>query len=293
MDAQVERDLIASYQVDGGFIVHTREMAQRLYSSLGLDPKGSLDRRIYDFEGVTHFFHHGVVSLLNKLDITEEDHVLSPGEGTGAPSRLMVKMTGCKVTGVDINPGQVAKARELAFLHGLQDRVEYIKQDVEEMSLPRKDFTRAFCNETCIHWQNKDRAFKRINMHLAPGAKIGFNAWLKGDKGSLNEAYDAIPDFRPLYKKGIWFQEDLNTYQRMLEDAGFKILEMKDCTNKTDIKMRARLKASLQWEIYEKVFGHEAKESALRYYRGMLKTHGDFLKYGVIVAEKITEGQAV
>jgi hypothetical protein len=71
-----------------------------------------------------------------------------------------------------------------------------------------------------------------------------------------------------------------------LEKAGFKILEIYDCTDRIDIRMRARIKASLQWERYEKVMGTAARESALRYYQGMLKTHYDFLKYGVIIARK-------
>lgn len=285
-DTKVKNDLIASYQADAGFIVHDRKMAERLYALVGIDPQRSLDWRIYDFEGVTHFFHHGVVSLVRKLAITANDHLLSPGEGTGAPSRLIVKMTGCKVTGVDINPDQIAKARELAALHNLQDKVEYFEQDVGELSLGKKDFTKAYCNETCGHWQYKERAFKRIHAHLKPGARIGFNAWLKGDKGSLNEAYGHVPEFRPLYKPGIWFQDDLDTYRKLLEEAGFTVLETEECTDKIDIKMRARLKASLQWERYEQVFGRQAGESALRYYRGMLKTHYDFLRYGVIIAEK-------
>jgi len=92
----------------------------------------------------------------------------------------------------------------------------------------------------------------------------------------------------PLYKKGIWFQDGLDAYRRLLEDAGFRILEMYDCTDRVDVRMRARARASVQWERYKKVMGAQAKESALRYYRGMLQTHYDFLKYGVIIAEKKT-----
>ena len=286
MNSAIIDNLIASYQVEGGFIVHDRKMLERLFASLGIDPKASLDWRIFDLEGISHFFQHSVVTLAKKLAITKNDHVLSLGEGSGALSRLLVKMTGCRVAGVDINPDQVLKARELAILHGVQDKVIYYQQNVEELSLAKKDFSLAYCNETCVHWQDKDKAFKSIYTHLKPGAKIGFNAWLKGDKGSLNDAYDVVYEFRPLYKQGIWFQDDLNTYHQLLKQAGFKVLEMYDCTDRVDIKMSARVKASMQWQRYEKVMGSQAKDSALRYYNAMLKTHYDFLRYGVIIAEK-------
>ena len=286
MDRSAKENLIRSYQTDGGFIVHGASMLDKLYRDLCIDPKTSMDRKVYELEGLTHFFYHEVIALALKLGITKEDHVLSPGEGNGAPSRLLVKKFGCRVTGIDINPAQIAKARECAILHGVQDNVDYHVQNVEDFDLPAKDFTKAFVNETCGHWQRKDKAFKRIYLHLRQGAKIGFNAWLKGDKGSLNEAYDLVSESRGLYKNGIWFQDDLNTYKRLLEEAGFKISEMYDCTDKLDIKMRARVKAVTQWDVYGKIMGYKAQKSGFNYYAGMLKTHYDFLRYAVIVAQK-------
>ncbi|MDD2927803.1 MAG: class I SAM-dependent methyltransferase [Candidatus Omnitrophica bacterium] len=286
MDALVKKNLIESYQTDGGFIIHDCGMLKKLYDYLGIDPARSLDTRIFELEGITHFFHHGVAALFRKLKITGNDYVLSCGEGSGAPSRLLVKMTGCRVTGIDINPAQLIKARECALLHGIQDKVQYYEQNVEELSLDKKDFTRAYFNETCGHWQDKPKAFARIQAHLNSGAMIGFNVWLKGNKGTLNEAYCLVPEFTSLYKPGIWFQDDLSTYQRLLEESGFQILESCDCTDAIDARMRARLKATLQWDRYAAVMGRKARESALRYYDGMVKTHYDFLKYGVIIAQK-------
>lgn len=286
MNTAIKENLIASYQEDGGFIVHSPQMLEQLYTSLQIDPQTSLDWRIFDLEGISHFFQRGVSGLVKDLAIGKDDYVLSPGEGSGAPSRLIVKMTGCRVTGVDINPEQVKKARELAFLHGVQSNVDYYEQDIEELYLEKHDFSAAYCNETCTHWENKAKAFERIYAHLKNGARIGFNAWLSGDKGSLNDAYTLVPDFKPLYQNGIWFQDDFYTYKQLLQEAGFRVLRMRDCTDKVDIRMRARVKASMHWQRYEAVMGYQAKESAVRYYKGMLKTHYDFLRYGVIIAEK-------
>jgi ubiquinone/menaquinone biosynthesis C-methylase UbiE len=284
MDSRTIRNIIASYQTDGGFIVHDRAMLEKIYTVLGIDPKASLDWRIYDLEGITHFFQQGVVALFKKLSIAKEDHLLSLGEGSGAPSRLLVKMSGCRITGVDINPDQIAKANVLAQLHGVEGNVEYHKQNVQELSLRKRDFSKAYCNETCVHWSDKPKAFSRIYEHLKAGALIGFNAWLKGDLGTLGDAYQAIPEFRPLYKQGIWFQEGLGSYSQLLEQAGFRVIEAYDCTDMIDIRMRARVKASEHWKRYEAVMGTGARESALRYYRAMLMTHYGFLRYGVILA---------
>ncbi|MDO8525712.1 MAG: methyltransferase domain-containing protein [Candidatus Omnitrophota bacterium] len=287
MDTKIKKDLIDSYQSAGGFIVHDRAMLEKIYKVYGIDPKTSTDRRIFDLEGVVHFFQSGVIALFEKLGITKDDYVLSLGEGSGAPSRLLTKLIGCRVVGIDINPDQIAKANECAVLHGVRDRVEYYEQNAEELSLDKKDFTKAYCNETTCHWQEKEKAFKRIYAHLKGGAKIGLNEWLRGGKGTLNDAYDLISEFAPLYKKGIWFQEDLETYRRMLERSGFRVLNAEDCTEKIDIKIRAKLKTGRRdWDGYVSVMGDKAMKIGLDYYKGMLLTHYDFLKYGVIIAQK-------
>ncbi|MFA5272312.1 MAG: methyltransferase domain-containing protein [Candidatus Omnitrophota bacterium] len=287
MPRSVKTNIIASYQTSGGFIVHDCEMLKKIYRILGINPQRSLDNRIYELEGITHFFQRGVIALANKLDVTENDYVLSPGEGSGAPSRLLAKLFGCKIAGIDINPDQVNKAKELALLHGIQEKVKYYEQSANDFLLDKKDFTKAFVNETCVHWQKKEIAFRRIHQHLKKGAKIGFNLWLKGYEGTLDDAYKFIPEFRSLYKKGIWFQDDLDTYKRLLELNGFVLIEAYDCTDKIDVKIRARLAATKQWQTYEEIMGSYAKESGMNYYKGMLKTHYRFLRYGVIVAEKI------
>jgi ubiquinone/menaquinone biosynthesis C-methylase UbiE len=287
MEETIKKNLIDSYQVDGGFIVHDRVMLEKIFKAYGIDPKISTDRKIFDIEGITHFFQNGVIELFKRLNITKDDYVLSLGDGSGAPSRLLVKLIGCKAAGIDINPDQILKAKECAILHGVGDKVEYYVQNVEELSLDGKKFTKAFCNETSCHWQEKERAFKRINLHLKKGAKVGFNEWLKGDKGTLNDAYGLIPEFTPLYKKGIWFQEDLNTYKKLLEKTGFCVLEMNECTDKIDIRVRARLKSNtFGWDAYVSIMGHKAANTGLDYYKGMLATHYDFLRYGVIIAKK-------
>jgi len=118
-------------------------MLEKIFKAYSINPKTSTDRRIFDLEGIVHFFQQGVVNLAKKLDITKNDHVLSLGEGSGAPSRLLVKLIGCRIVGVDINPDQIIKSKECAILHGVQDKVEYYEQNVEELSLDKKDFTKA------------------------------------------------------------------------------------------------------------------------------------------------------
>jgi len=101
---ETKKKIIESYQVVGGFIVHDCEMLSKIFKAYGIDPKTSTHRKIFDLESLGHFFQTGSTKLFNKLGITKNDYVLSLGEGSGATSRLLAKLIGCKVTGIDINP---------------------------------------------------------------------------------------------------------------------------------------------------------------------------------------------
>ncbi len=287
MHKRIRQNLIDSYQEHGGFMVHSCSTLKRIFDAFSIDPKTSTDRRILDIEGVTHFFQRGVLSMFRKLQITADDTVLSLGEGNGAPSRLLAKSIGCRITGVDINPDQVAKARECALLHGVEGLVDYVVCNVEELDLPHKEYSRAYCNETTCHWQYKQTAFSRIHAHCRKGARIGINEWLKGDRGSLNDAWKQIPEFRRFYKEDIWFQMDLEEYRELLETTGFSVVSTEECTDRVDARMRGRLKEVLmEANPYVTLMGPGAREMGKRYYSVMLETHYEFLRYGVIIAEK-------
>ena len=291
MNDDVKKRIIESYQTEGGgFIVHTAEQLKKIYDAYGIDPR-SLDRRIFEIESLSHFLQKGVIELFKALDIKKGDKVLSLGEGNGAPSRLLVKLVGCKVTGVDINPEQVKKAKECAVLANVEDKVEYVLQNVEELDLPEKNYDKAYCNETVGHWENKEEAFFRIYNHLKKGAKIGFNLWIRGDKGDLNDAYEEVESFRDLYRPYIWFQLSLDELVNILEKVGFRLISKKDVTDEVDARMRARLKAikianARKDDKYVKIMGKKAAEMAEKYYEGMIDVNYDYLRYARLIMEK-------
>lgn len=293
MDLDTQRRLIATYQTGNeGFTVHNAEQLENIYKAYGIDPH-SPDRRIFDIESLSHFGQIGVKELFKKLGIKKEDMVLSIGEGNAAPSRLLVKLVGCRVTGVDINPNQIEKAIACAKFQGVEDKVEYVLQNAEELDLPKKDYDHAYLNETICHWEKKEDAFGRLYDHLKKGAKLGCNLWLRGDKGDLNDAYDNLPGFRDIYEPYIWFQLTLEQIIKLFESVGFKLVEKKDMTDTIDARMDAKLRAiamarKSKPEMYKYLtaMGEHAAIVGEKYYRGMLDTNYHYLRYGRLIMEK-------
>jgi ubiquinone/menaquinone biosynthesis C-methylase UbiE len=291
MSVKITEKIISSYQTHGGgFIVHNAEQLKKIYSACGIDPR-STDPRIFDLESLSHFFQKGVEELFKKLNIKKTDNVLSVGEGNASPSRLLAKLACCQITGVDINLSQIEKAKSCAILHGVENNVKYILQDAAELDLPQKNYDKAYFNETIGHWEKKESAFRNIYNHLKDGAKIGFNLWIRGDKGDLNDAYEEVPTFKNLYKPGIWFQLSLDELIELLMSKGFRLIEKEEVTDKVDLRMQFRLKAikfanNHPAYKYSQIMGKEAAIIGQKYYEGMLDTHYNYLRYARLIMEK-------
>ncbi|MCX5795696.1 MAG: methyltransferase domain-containing protein [Elusimicrobia bacterium] len=271
--------IIRAYRPDGPYRVLPASVLRRLYSKWRLDPR-TAHPWAFDAESLAHFRQKGVRALFEALELTPRCKVLSLGEGNGAPSRLCAKLYGCHVTGVDVSPLQVANAKGCAALHGVEKLVDYVRQDVHELDLGGRRFDRLYANETAIHWEHKELALRRALRYLKPGALAGFNEWLRGDAGDLDEAWRRLPRHRPMYYHGIWFQFSLGEFRALLERLGFKILRCEELTDEVDASMR-------QWlGVLERSGGvlEAGDRLGIPYLKAMLKTHYRYLRYGRVIA---------
>ena len=278
LDAGLVERVIQSYRPDGPFIVLRAKELEAIYKAYRLDPL-TPEPAVFAVESLAHVLQDGMTALFDSLNLTRESVVLSVGEGNGAPSRLLAKLVGCRVVGVDVSPLQIENARETASLHGVERLVEYVQQNASHLDLGERRFDAAYLNETLCHWDDKLTALCRIRRHLKPGALLGINDWLKGAKGSLNEASDAVPGFRELYQPDIWRQLSLGEICRLLEEAGFTVLRAEELSDLTDRGLRRRLQA-----LEKLPQRSEPTRRAVQYYRVMIATHYDYLCYGRIVA---------
>jgi ubiquinone/menaquinone biosynthesis C-methylase UbiE len=279
LDSGLIDRVIRSYCPDGPFMVLRANELEAIYKRYRLDPRTS-SPAIFAVESLAHVLQDGVKALFDSLNLTRESLVLSIGEGNGAPSRLLVKLVGCRVVGVDVSPLQIANAREVAQLHGVEQLVEYVQQNAATLDLGERRFDAAYFNETFCHWDNKLSALLRTRVHLKPGALLGINDWLKGQKGTLNDAYHALPQFRELYQPDIWRQVSLGEVCGLLEEAGFRVLRADDLSDDINCGLYRRLT-----ELEKLPQDNEPTRRGVRYYRGMLATHYDYLRYGRVIAQ--------
>jgi SAM-dependent methyltransferase len=269
-----------SYGSASPFKILSLEKLAAIYRRYGWDPTTTLPA-IFDLESCSHFRHTGVAELFRLLKVEPRHAVLSLGEGNGAPSRLLAKLAGCRVTCVDATPAQVRKARACARLHGVAQRTEYLCQDVQRLRLGGRVFDRLYANESAVHWPNKAEAMRRAIGHLRPGALIGMNEWLRGDRGDLAAADRDVPVYRGLYDPKIWFQISLEETADMLKGLGCRILRAQDVTREVDRGLRRLLECIDLWIGP----GRKDPRQSVAYLKGMLSAHYKYLRYGRIIAQ--------
>lgn len=278
----VTKNIIKSFSQNIGFPVYTAKELQKMYEVFGVDPK-STDRRVFDTESMSHHLQYEVIKLIKMMDVSKNDLVLDAGCGNGAPTRLIAKLCGCRIVGFDINPNQIKKAVDCDRLEGVDHLIERKVRDVHELDFPPNTFDKIFHNETICHWMDKKNALAGLYDVLKKDGIMGFHDWLRGDKGNLNDAGGGFPG---VYAEGVWFQHNVEETKALLGEAGFFVLHGEDTTDIVDRGLRARLRELQMSEVYSKAAPEEYFHKSINYFKVMIETHYDYLKYGRFLCKK-------
>ena len=147
-----------------------------------------LGYRLFWGLGRAHSMHYGlhdaahtrhvdaVLNLIRHMaatvDIGAEDHVLDVGCGFGGGSLWLAANRGCRVTGIDINPREIAFAQAQAQRSGVADRVRFIEMDYTTMDrLEEGAFSVVYQVETLIY-ADRRRFARDAFARLRPGGRL-------------------------------------------------------------------------------------------------------------------------
>ena len=142
--------------------------------------------------------------------LNDGDPVLDLGCGCGVPATAILAER-FSVTGVDISPVQVERARRLV------PAAQFVCQDMTKVEFPHESFTAIVSFLAIIHLPVEEQPgiFRKLSRWLRPGgyllATVGTRAWT----GTEEDWHGA-----PMY----WSHADRETYLAWLKDAGFDVL---------------------------------------------------------------------
>lgn len=198
--------------------------------------------RFYDFY-FGMLFHRGRKAVIDHLQCQPGDKILEVGVGTGLSLPLYPEDV--SITGIDISPEMLERARNRKLRDGLENVVELRLMDAEKMQFPEDHFDkvvamyvvpvvsnpaglveemRRVCKpegELFIvnHFQNPNPIISRIERLLAPCSELlGFHPDLRMDT-FIDETDLDIIDSIPVNLFGYWTMLRARNGKQSLSDA--------------------------------------------------------------------------
>lgn len=192
-----------------------RDLAERLgYAPDDLDriPQESID----SFAGVG--YHFDLAGLEEGVD------VLDLGSGTGTDVFVAAQSVGDtgSVTGLDMTPEQLEKARQLREAAGI-DGVSFEHGRIEDLPFEDGTFDVVVSNGVINLSPDKGRVFEEAHRVLKPGGRIAVS-----DIISEEHMPESIKSDADLWAACIGGAMQIDRYTDVVETAGFEVVEVRE-----------------------------------------------------------------
>ncbi|MBI4637451.1 MAG: methyltransferase domain-containing protein [Candidatus Rokubacteria bacterium] len=183
--------------------------------------------------------HYGgldaVDALARRAGITATARVLDVCAGLGGPARFLASRRGCRVVGLELNPGRAAGAARLTRRVGLSDRVTVVRGDAAALPFAGATFDACLSQEGLLHIEDKAAVLAGCHRVLVPGGRLAFTDWIARPRLADRER-DRLWEW--MAATGL---QTLDGYRRLLGHAGFTSVEAEDLSAEWRPLLRARL----------------------------------------------------
>ena len=183
-----------------------------------------------------HYGGLGAVDVLaRRAGITARSRVLDICAGLGGPARFLASRRGCRVFGVELNPGRAAGMARLTRRVGLHRAVITVRGDATALPFGAERFDACVSQEGLLHVADKGAALAEARRVLVPEGRLAFSDWIAhaglGDleRARLEEWMAAVT------------LQSLHGYRALLGRAGFHAVQAEDLTDEWRAILKQRL----------------------------------------------------
>jgi SAM-dependent methyltransferase len=160
------------------------------------------------------------------LEIGAESNVLEVGSGSGGSALFLTELTGCSIAGVDANEFGIANANKLAEQRGLSDGAKFLQVDASKaLTFADASFDVVVSTDVLCHIPDRQNVLREWHRVVKPGGKILFTDALV-ITGIVS--HEEIANRSSI---GLYFFLPPGENERMIEAAGFRLLEVRDLTS--------------------------------------------------------------
>ena len=160
--------------------------------------------------------------LIKKLDLPARARVLDVGCGLGGSAFLMAQDFGLDVDAIDLSENMLALARERLAQTGLKKQVQLKNQDCLELCV-RNYYDAIYSRDVFLHIHDKQKLVSNLYTALKPSGKLLFTDYCCDEK-PWQSNFSAYVENRGYHLCTV------SDYRKLLEAAGFEIIEALDRT---------------------------------------------------------------
>jgi len=156
------------------------------------------------------------------LQLRGGETVLDVGCGYGGTLLYLARRFGCRGVGITISPKQAQIARASTRQARLDDRLDFIVEDVGDFPFHEAGFDIVWAMESSEHFSGKGRFFRQAASSLRAGGQLFLAAWTGSMK---NQRIREVA--RRFLCPQLWTAEE---YRLSIEAAGLHLLRCRDLT---------------------------------------------------------------
>ena len=207
--------------------------------------------------------------IVQNVDLSNK-RVLDIGCGIGGIDRLLIThFNAAHVTGIDVEPELVERARADARAAGLKERIEIMLSTEGVLEFGNESFDIVFSKDSIIHIKNKQLIFDEILRVLRCGGVLAGSDWLGSN------TTDTSPLVREwLEISGLDFQFiTASKLRTCMESAGFKSIRLRDRNEwyKQAVRDEIEKVSGENRQAFVKIVGEERAADRLRSSSAKLK----------------------
>jgi ubiquinone/menaquinone biosynthesis C-methylase UbiE len=153
--------------------------------------------------------------LVELCGIDASSHVLDVGCGVGATPAYLAKNVGCRVTGIDLREGMIARSVERAEREGVSGLTTFQVADVATLPFDDDTFDVVMCESVLALVDDQRAALREMLRVLKPGGRLGATeaTWMKLPSEELLQQLKQSIGRLEAHSPAGW--------RELFEDAGF------------------------------------------------------------------------
>ena len=220
--------------------------------------------------------------LAEKCKISPDNIILDAGCGSGRSDIFLAKQYGCRIVGIDIDPGTLLKAQAEAISKRVDDRVTFRVADANDLSFGDQTFDGAIFQAALI-FTNKAKALHKVSQMIRPGGFLGVIelAWKKPPSEKI------VTKVRETLCAAAVNTETHEDWIRLLDKVGFEVVHSELLDNKFNFSGMVRnegLLFSLRTAL--KCVSGKSVKKKMGQIKSLFKETDGYLGYGIYVARK-------